>query len=150
MISANRDCLSPRLWARRRPHMSQTLWGHYPEADDMLSSGSGSDHQESKLENQCWDPALLPVAQFHSSLKLIMLMNIITLASDHKTRLTLTDTCLGCGARVHVSVPVCWSITALRINNWVIVRVKWAPVIITLRGINHGSRVTIDTFYRCL
>ena len=60
-------------------------------------------------------------AEIHPSLKLIILRSIITLTSDHKRSLTLTHTCPGSEARVHVSGSMCWSITDLRINNWVIV-----------------------------
>ena len=89
--------------------MSQTLRDNY--SGDVLSSSSGSEHQR---ENEKIN------APIHPSLKLIILRSIITPTSDHKRRLTLTHTCPGCEARVHVSGSVCWSITDLRINNWVI------------------------------
>ena len=137
------DYLHPRLCARGCAHMSQTLRDNYPGAGDMLSSGSGSDHQtaERKWENQCWDPSQPqvnhPQKHYYTDFRSQEEPDIdahVSRAVRHVS--TCRALCVG-------PLPIWELITGLL---WV----KWAPVIITMEGINHGSRVTIDTFYRCL
>ena len=100
------------------------------------SSGSSSNHQsEYEGENQCWEPVSDAI---HPSLKLIIIRWLpITRGPDIEGHVSwLWGTCPRVGP-----LPMRELITG---PLWV----KWAPVIITPR-INHGSRVAIDTFYRC-
>ena len=100
-------------------------------------SGSGSNHQsEYEGKNQCWEPVSDAI---HPSLKLIIIRWLpITRGPDIEGHVSwLWGTCPRVGP-----LPMRELITG---PLWV----KWAPVIITPR-INLGSRVAIDTFYRCL
>ena len=127
--------------------MSLAQWDNYPGSDDMLSQAPTLSPiirgrmEERKWENQCWDPSQPQVnhPQKHYY-------------PDFRSQEEPDIDAHVSGAVRHVST--CRALCVGPLPIWELITgllwVKWAPVIITMEGINHGSRVTIDTFYRCL